>query len=239
MKIKVILPSVADFDLKQVAEDMQVYFSPDVQFDVEKLDHGTDSIECELDVVLAGPDILRKVQAAEKDGYDGVFISCFDDPAVSAAREIVDIPVVGAFEPSMLLAMGLGDRICIVTVLAEGLSATEKKIKQMAIADRMTPVRYVDIPVLELEDRQRMLEELTKESLLGIEQDRAQVIVLGCTGMTNVYKKLQENLRSAGYDIPVIEPAFAAIQLLESYIKMGVRQSRLMYYPPRAKNRIW
>ncbi|MDV6277188.1 aspartate/glutamate racemase family protein [Rhodococcus erythropolis] len=48
---------------------------------------------------------------------DGVFITCFVDPRVQAAREIVDAPVVGGFEPSFLTAMSLGDRVGVVTIL--------------------------------------------------------------------------------------------------------------------------
>ena len=46
-----------------------------------------------------------------------MFITCFGDPAVPAARELVDIPVVGGFEPAISTVLNLGERFSVVTVL--------------------------------------------------------------------------------------------------------------------------
>ncbi len=241
MKIKVIHPVILakDMDGRDFVDEVKSFFNDGTDFDIQALDYGPDSLETEYDTVMAAPDILRKVRKAEEEGYDGVFISCFDDPGVMAAREIVNIPVVGGFESSMLVAMGLGDKIGIVTVLADGLATTEHKIKQMSITDRVTSLRYVGIPVLELENREKLQEELYQESIKAITEDRAQVIVLGCTGMTNVANALYYRLKESGYDVPVIDPSFAAIQMLQVYIRMGIKQSKMMYMPPREKERRW
>lgn len=239
MKIKVIYPTIEQVDLELELSVLKECFSENVEYDIQLLEFGPESLETEYDTVLAIPDILNKVMEAENQGYDGVFISCFDDPGVRAARELVDIPVVGGFEPAMLLAMGLADNISIITVLADGIPSTEMKIKQMSIADRVTPIRYVDIPVLDLGDKVKLLNKLYEESINAISNDRAQCIVLGCTEMTNVANLLKEKLNEAGYDIPIIDPNFASIQLLESYIRIGLKQSKITYASPLRKKRNW
>ena len=60
---------------------------------------------------------MSEVIKAEAGGADGVFITCFGDPAVPAARELVDIPVVGGFEPAVSTALNLGERFAVVTAL--------------------------------------------------------------------------------------------------------------------------
>src|SRR5262249_57883055 len=42
--------------------------------------------------------VVQRVRKAEKQGFDAVFISCCYDPGLAEARELVDIPVTGAFE---------------------------------------------------------------------------------------------------------------------------------------------
>ncbi|NHB95074.1 hypothetical protein [Photorhabdus stackebrandtii] len=48
------------------------------------------------------PEIVSKIVESEEEGYNGVFVSCASDPAISVARELVDIPIVGGFEPAAL-----------------------------------------------------------------------------------------------------------------------------------------
>ena len=95
------------------------FISPDIQVDLDQITLGSPCIEDEFSEALCLPDIIRHVIAAQKAGYDGVAISCFGDPAVKAARECVDIPVVGGFEPTMSIALGLGDRIGILAIMPE------------------------------------------------------------------------------------------------------------------------
>ena len=63
-----------------------------VEVDVVSLDEGPPSIESRYEEELASPDILRKVEKANAEGYDAVIVNCFGDPAVSAAREVSEIP---------------------------------------------------------------------------------------------------------------------------------------------------
>lgn len=48
--------------------------------------------------------IVENVIRAEAEGYDAVAMSCFSDPQLDVCRSLVDIPVVSAFETSLLIA---------------------------------------------------------------------------------------------------------------------------------------
>ncbi len=241
MKIKVIYPTIEELDMAEEEAFMEKYFSQGTKFDIQMLDYGPISVESEYDVALAVPDIVTKIRAAETAGYDGVFVSAFDEMGVRAGRELVDIPVVGGFEAAILTAMGIADKICIITYFEEVIPSFELRIRQMSIrSDKFTPMRVVDMLVEEIiPNKDKVLARLYEESVKAIKQDRAQCIILGNTEMTIVADELKDKLNKKGYDIPLIDPNFTAIQLLESYIKMGLKQSKTTYPSPGDKKRTW
>ena len=53
---------------------------------------------------LAALQIVENVIRAEREGFDAVAMSCFGDPYLDVCRSLVDIPVVSAFENSLLVA---------------------------------------------------------------------------------------------------------------------------------------
>ncbi|MDK2836215.1 MAG: allantoin racemase [Thermosediminibacterales bacterium] len=239
MKIKVIMPITSDVFNEEIRREFREYAGAGVEFDVENLDYGPASIESEYDEALAVPDILNKVKKAAEEGFDGVIIDCFGDPGVKAAREVVDIPVCGGFEPAILLAAGLGQHLGIVTVLPNVLPMLEDLAKKLGLASKIASIRYVDIPVLDLGDRSKLEDALYQQSVEAILKDGVHVVILGCTGMMGMAENLHNRLKAAGYDVPVIDPAFAALKMVESYIAMGVKHSRLTYMFPPDKPRKW
>ena len=237
MKIRVVVPIIVGVFDKEVEKEFKAYSSENTEIEIVHLDRGTASIESVYDESLAAPDILNKTIEAEKKGCDGVIIDCFGDPAVKAAREIVDIPVLGAAEPSMLFACSLGHKFSVVTVLENVIPMIENIAKVLGVKEKLASVRSVDIPVLELHDKEKLKNALYKEMLKAIKEDKAHVLILGCTGMMGVAKSLHEMLEKEGYDVPVIDPAAASIKFLEALIGLGVKQSRLTYMKPPEKER--
>lgn len=241
MKIQVIYPTMEDLDMQEEREFIGQYFSEGVEFDIQLLDYGSISVESEYDVAMATPDILKKIKEAEENGYDGVFVSAFDEIAVRAGRELVNIPVLGAFDATILTALGLADKLCIISYFEEVIPQFEMRLRVLAVSpDKFTPIRVVRMLVEEIiPQKEKALERLFEESVKAIEEDKAQCIILGNTEMTIVAEELDEKLKNAGYDIPLVDPNFAAIQMLESYIRMGLKQSRVTYAPLRDKKLKW
>ncbi|WP_130864188.1 aspartate/glutamate racemase family protein [Bacilliculturomica massiliensis] len=232
MKLLDLVPVTTPGLITPEMEDyINKYLSADTQMDVVQITEGTASIECEYDEAMCAPDIIAKCIEAEKQGYEGVFINCFGDPGVRAARECVNIPVFGGFEPVMLLAMGMADRVAIVTVLPNVLPLIRGGIAKAHLGDRVACVRSVDIPVLELSSHEKLCNAVYEESLKAIREDGAEAIVLGCTAMVDVTETVQARLHEAGYCVPVLEAAQSAVMMLELTAKMGLRQSRITYMP--------
>lgn len=236
------LPPIVDtrFDTKEMHDYIAKYLLPDTKMDTWYLDCGPSSIEGEYDEALAAANVVLKCIEGEKAGYDAIFVNCFGDPGVRAAREAVKIPVFGGFEPIVHYALGTADKIGIVTVLPEVVSMIEGQIAKCGLERRFTKVRYVNIPVLDLGAMDELVKGVIEESKKAITEDRAGAIVLGCTAMAGVKEEVEKALDAEGYGVPVIEAAQAAVVMLETFVRMQLYHSRVTYMPPRDKARtLW
>jgi len=213
------------------------YAFPGTQVSVTHLDYGPASVECEFDEAICIPDFLRKAQQAEAEGYDAVISNCFGDPGVRPARELLGIPVVGAAESSMHFAATLGQRFTVVTALPNTVPMIENLALQYGLDKKLASVHSVNIPVLQLGDKDELTRALHREMVVAIKEDRAHVLVLGCTGMRGVAKDLEQRLKRDGYEVPVVDPTAAALKFAEALVSMGLKQSRITAMPPPEKSR--
>lgn len=230
MRIRVIIPNTSEEFRDSQREERQQAAGSGVEVDVVCLSRGPESIESSYDEALAAPYVLEEVLRAEKEGYDAVTIDCAGDVAIRAVKEVARIPVVSAGEASRIFALVLGDRFSVLTVLPETVRVIEHNIRAQGIWERLASVRSVNIPVLELEDQERATKALLAAAREAISNEGADVIVLGCTGMSPVARRLAAEL-----PVPVVDPAVAAIELAKSLVNMGLSQSKLSFPAPRSK----
>lgn len=196
----------------------------EVQLVVVNIPHGPDSMESAYDEAIAAPYILQQVVSAETEGCDAVVIDCAADPALRAAREISELPVVPAGEASYHAAMMVAGKFSVITVLPTTANEISDHLKMYGFSSRVASVRSANVPVLALEDEQEAEEHLYAAARKAIDEDGAQAIVLSCTGMMAMRDSLEKRL-----GVPVIEPYLAAIQFAASLVRMKLRQSRLSY----------
>jgi allantoin racemase len=238
MRLRVIVPVIGDGFTNKVREEATYWASAGTQVDVVSLDRGPASIESGYDEALAAPGILERIAEASRDGIDAVFITCFGDPGVHAAREIADFPIVGGFEPTVLTALSLGEKLGIVTVLPNVLPMIRSLVRRAGLTERVGGIGVVNLPVLSLEeDQEALVSRLYEQASAMVAAAKADVIALGCTGMLGVARAVQERLEKQGAYVPVIDPTAAAVTWLESSVRMGLRHSRLTYMPPPPKVR--
>ncbi|GHB38601.1 hypothetical protein GCM10010377_31720 [Streptomyces viridiviolaceus] len=150
----------------------------------------------------------------------------------------MDLPAVGGFEPAVLTSLALGERTGVITVLPNVLPMLNGLVRRYGLTERVGSIRAVDIPVLDLDAGDGLLDALTGQARAAVAAREADVVVLGCTGMLGVAAALQERLTRDGVFVPVVDPTGAAIMWLESQVRLGVRPSRTTYMPPRHKDRV-
>ena len=206
--------------------------------EVAGITRGPESVECFYDDAIAAPHILELAKNAERDGFDAVVISCFFDPGLRAARELLSIPVTSAGESSLHLACSLGNRIGIVTTVANSIPVIHHLVRTLGLERQIATIRAASIGVLELDKSENTIEALLKETTRAIVEDKSDVIVLGCTGMTEVATALQQKVLAVGYEVPIVDPLRAAIQWAEMLVKLKLRHSGVAYPKPPVKIRI-
>jgi allantoin racemase len=131
----------------------------------------------------------------------------------------------------------VANKISIVSTVKNVVPLIQGMIAQKGLQERIAPVRYVDISVLSLNDRKKLIAGLVSESKKAVDEDGAGVIVLGCTAMINVKEDVEKQLKKAKYPVQVIEAASAALLMLETYVRMGLRHSKITYMSPPKKER--
>lgn len=233
LKVCVILPILQNDYFEEITErEFKSYARPGTEITVVSLEKGPASIESMYDEYVSAPWTLEKVKKAEEEGYDAVIIDCMGDPALDGARELVEIPVIGPAEASMAMACVIGHRFSVVTVLQNVVPIFHRMVASYGFKDRFASVRYIDIPVLDLDREDEVKRGLAVESRKAIDEDGADLIILGCTGMIGMAKELEEEL-----GVPVIDPTAAALKMAESMVDLGVSHSRLVYQSPPDKVR--
>lgn len=234
MKICVVLPVLKKKIFEEMTyRELEAARRRDVEISVVSIEKGPASIESAYDEEIAAPWILEKIKEAEEKGFDAAIINCMGDPALEAAREIVDIPVIGPLQASMAIASTLCDKFSVVTVLKRLLPLFWGKAKKYGFESKVASVRSVEVPVLELDEaRSEVKARLLAESKKAVEEDEAGAIILGCTGMIGMARELQEAL-----GIPVIDPGLASMKLAESLVDMRISHSKIVYPKPPEKER--
>lgn len=213
-------------------EYIKKYLNDDTVLLLDGVESGPHTIQCEYDEALAQPEIIKLCQAAEKRGINGIFINCFGDPGVRAAREVTNIPIFGGFEPVMLVAQGVADRIAIISVVDSVMSLIRNRVKSAGLENRVVAVRNVGIPVDQLTNHEVLIENLVKQSEKAITENDAEVIVLGCTAMIGVAEETAKRLKELGYNVPVLEAAQTGVKMVEMFAAMGISHSKKTYMTP-------
>jgi len=212
---------------------MKALEAPGYEISVSEIDSGPITIECEFDDMLAVPDTVAKIIAAEREGADAVVIDCMGDPGLRAGREAVEIPVLGPCETSMHLAAMLGQKFSVLTILHRLRPLFENSGKLYGVHEKLASVRSVEIPLLDLKGNiEATTQALVEQAILAVEQDRADVIILGCTGLLGCAERVRKGLLKAGYDAPVIDPLPATVRIAAAVVEAGLSHSKLTYPAP-------
>lgn len=233
MRIRVVVPGINRESEAMGLDQYSAAARPGTEISLAFLDDGPDSIESRYEATMAGPGIVSKVLAAEKDGVDAAIIDCVLDPGMDAAREIVSIPVVGPGETAMHIASMLGHRFSVITILDRLAPMFDRSAAIMGLGERLASVRAVNIPVLELVDTERAVRALVEQSAKAVREDGAHVIVFGCTSMIGLAGDVERGLEEQDItDVPVIDPATLAVKIAEALVDMGLVHSKRSYPVP-------
>ncbi len=186
---------------------------PDTRIDVASL-AGVSPNHLEYnayEMVVAGP-TMGAIRWGEQAGYDAAVIGCFYDPFLRAAREISGgMAVTAPAEACLHIASTLGERASILVGRSKWIPEMHENVAKYGFADRSAGFRVLRMTVNEFQQDPACTEDrILTEARKAVDEDGADVIILGCTIEFGFYRKVQEEI-----GVPVIDAIVAPLRYAE------------------------
>lgn len=229
-KILVINPNTNPKNTSVIAKAIDPFTPEGVTVDTVSPEKGPMGLESYYHNYLASVNVHKRVVQAEEEGYDGVVIACYGDPGIEAAKELVDIPVVGITEASYALATLLGTKFLVIVSAETAVPRQIRYLKALGIPDYQYAVRPIGLTVIGvMSDRLNAKELIANNCEAALNETGAEVIVMGCSGFSGLRKDLEKLL-----NVPIIDPVVAGVHICTSLINMDLSQSKISTYktPP-------
>lgn len=183
------------------------------------------------DMLLMDWTVFQAGITAEAEGYAGVLIDTVSDSGLRALRSRLSIPVVGPGEAAFATAMLLGKRFTVLTMWPQWFPLYEKTLTEYGWWERVASLRSIetrpDVTELLAGKEEVIFEKLQREAEAAIEEDGADVIVLGSTTM-----HASASFLAGVLPVPVINPGQVAWKTLEMLIGLGLSHSKKAFPAP-------
>ena len=200
MRILVLNPnSNLEFSAQMDKAVEPLRFGGAVQIDCISLTGTPRGIETQRDIDAVLDPVCDTISAKEAE-YDAFVVACFADTGVASAREVTSKPVLGICEGGISTALNAGERFGVISTSSAARNAELRLIRSHALMERCAGMEPVNIPVVEMMHSNELAERMVSAGRRLAAQG-AEVIVLGCAGMTRHQALLQDEL-----GIPVLDP---------------------------------
>ena len=232
MKILVININTSEAITDKMRSVIERVKRPDTDVDVICPTRGPETIDSSFDEAYAVPPTLDLVAQANEEGYDAILLGCFCDAGVEAAREISEIPVIAMEEATFSVALTLGHKFGLLTEKRPRIAMKERHVRSAGLLERLASIRALGLSTADLaaqpEETKRRGIELARSM---VEDDGAEVIIMGCAAMAGYNDVLQQEL-----GVPVLDPTVVSFKFAEMIVDTGLSHSRVgLYSPPLPK----
>ena len=188
---------------------------------------GAESCEGNYESYLAAIGVAEAIRTYEGE-FDAIIQAGYGEHGREGLQELCDVPVVDITEAAASTAMFLGYRYSVVTTLDRTVPLIEDRLLLAGLTAKCASVRASGLSVLELEqDEQRAIDAIVAQSQRAVEQDRAEVICLGCGGMAGLNDKVRE-----ATGVPVVDGVTAAVTIAEGLVRQRLTTSKVRTYAP-------
>jgi allantoin racemase len=233
-RIKIIVPIPMD---KAGVENRASQIPPgfvlpgyDISFEAVKA--GAALGDSYYDMLLMDYSVVEAGLRAEQQGFDAVCIDTVSDSGLSALRSRLSIPVVAPGMASFHLACMLGQRFSVLTMWDEWFPLYKKTLTEYHLWPRVASLRSIktrpDLAELLAGKEEVVFAKLLEQAQAAINEDGADVIVLGSTTMHQSHAYLASQL-----SVPVINPGQVCYKLCEMLLQLGLSHSKKAYPAPQ------
>ena len=232
MKIVYVVPGIMEQEeLDRRGAMLKSWAFEETQVDIVCVPEGPASIESMYEEYLSIPATMKVVYEMQELGYDAAILGCAGDPGLDAAREITDdMLVIGPGQGSMIVAAMLGHTFSILTIEASMIASSYELAYKAGVKEKVASVIPVNVPVLELNiNREESLKKIIAAAKKAVEEDNADVLVLGCMsmGFLDVAKEIE-----AAVGVPVINPSLTGLKTAEALLGSKLMHSKKAFATP-------
>ena len=233
MRIKFIIPFPFDDEgiANRAAQIPQEILGPDTEVECVPVRNSATLVDSYYEDLVFDMYIAEAGLRAEEEGYDAVVMDTVSDSGLWALRSRLTIPVIGPGLVSYAVAIMLGKRFSIITMWDKWTHLYEKNFALYDLRNKCASVRAVNIPpdveALFTGKEREMFERLTEEGRRAIEEDGADVLLLGSTTMHQAGAYMAANLPA-----PVVNPGPVAIAMAEMFVRLGLSHSKVAFPAP-------
>lgn len=176
---------------------------------------------------IVTPDIVRLVYAF-RQRYDAFVIGCFYDVALREAREVsAGAVVLAPCQSSLVYATHLGNSFSVLVGRRKWIPKMQENIRSYGCAEKLASMRALELGVLDFQrDPEATARRMLEEGKKAVEEDGAELLVLGCTIEFGFYREMQERL-----GVPVIDAVLSPFKLAET---LGETARRFGWAPSRS-----
>ena len=231
-KALVINPNTSQSMTAEIEETATRVFQAPWGCEVLAAPAGPESLESWTDYHLASVCVLPLVESYQAE-VDGIVLACFGDPGLYLLKEYCEVPVIGIAEASMSLAILLGAKFGILAGMRRAVELMDSMVRTYGLEARYAGTESLETRVLDFDkDRGKTLERLASTSL-KLRERGAEVLLLGCAGLTNFVGALQEKV-----EMPVIDPVEAGCRVLQTVYASGLGVSHIGLFSTPAPQRM-
>lgn len=227
-------------------QDMQTLLQreadPGTEVEVRSLPCGPHHLEYHYYGALVLPEAIRELRRAQEEGFDAAVMGCFYDPGLKEIREVITgMPVVFPEETCVSLAVTMGDQFSVLVGRRKWIPAMLENVDRYGQRRKLASFVPLEMGVLDFQQDHRITEErMTRAARQAVEQDGAEVLILGCTMEYGFAARLQEQL-----GVPVLDATVTPFKYAE--FRAGLKQrygwshSKRGAYetPPQAEIQQW
>lgn len=175
---------------------------------------------------LVVADIIRLTHQAAGE-YDAVVIGCFYDVGLREAREVSGRAIVTApCQSATAIARNLGNTFSVLVGRRKWIPKMSENVQLYGHGHAMVSMRPLELGVHDFQaDHDLTCNRLLTEGRKAIQEDGAEVLILGCTAEFGFNKMIQEEL-----GVPVVDAVTAPFKYAEFLAEMA---ERFGWYPSR------
>jgi len=179
------------------------------------LAEGPPGIQTQRDVDGVIAPLLRRAAALENSAAAFV-LACFSDPGLHSLREQSARPVFGIAECGVLTALSIGQRFGVIAILPDSVRRHLRYYGAMGVTDRLAAELPINVNVVDLANEELTRSRMTDCGRTLRDVHGADVVVMGCAGMTKYRPILEDEL-----GIPVVDPTQAAVAMAVGRVRLG------------------